>query len=612
MEATCIQCSLAIESLSGQSTCQRKSFAKAELTLGRNENGSIMIQLNTPQETITQLIKQHTVHTKFLRDGKATIRLITQGVQLLISNCPPDNLASFVKTLEVKLAARGDLQVKRTGARRVLHTFNEISPLTGGDVKAAIEKTKSSAMATTPCREHKAKTAIKRKLATEKNESPQLSLPMNKMPELTAEQVGVLTAVQQGKNVFFTGSAGTGKSYLLKRIIGSLPPSSTFATASTGVAACHIGGTTLHAFAGIGSGDGDVCACVAMASKQLRAERWRRCRHLIIDEISMIDAEYFDKVETVARKVRQCERPFGGIQLVICGDFLQLPPVIKDGREQKFCFQADSWKYCLEVSLHLSIVHRQTDLKFIKILQYIRTGRCPTIVADILSSTSTNVIEHDGIMATRLCTHKENVDSINRGELAKLKGMSKTFESTDSAQVPTSQMDALFPVKSRLELKLGAQVMLTKNLDIQRGLVNGARGIVLDFVQEHKAAPVVKFASGLKRVITPEVWSVKTAAGNVLTRKQLPLKLAWALSIHKSQGMSLDCVEMSLSRVFESGQAYVALSRARSLQGLRVLDFDRNCVRANPTVLKFYHQLKQSQSIPGPQTPKRIKYDEET
>ena len=350
MEVTSIQCSLSVESLSGKSNSQRKSFTKAEMTLGRNENGDVMIQLNTPQETITQLIKQFAVHKKFLRDGKATIQLLTQGVQLLISNCPPDNLSHFIKTLQVKVAARGSLQTKHGGVKQ---TFNEISPLTETDIKTAIQKTKQSTSSTTPSRQPNTKSAIKRKLSspspqtfpTGGKENSKLGLSTRKIPELTSEQLEVLRAVQQGKNVFFTGSAGTGKSYLLKRIIGSLPPSSTFATASTGVAACHIGGTTLHAFAGIGDGVADLEACITMASKHLKMERWRRCRHLIIDEISMVDANYFDKIETVARKVRQCERPFGGIQLVICGDFLQLPPVSRDGKEKKFCFQVSQSAY---------------------------------------------------------------------------------------------------------------------------------------------------------------------------------------------------------------------------------------------------------------------------
>ena len=156
---------------------------------------------------------------------------------------------------------------------------------------------------------------------------------------LSAEQNRILKMVKAGVSVFFTGSAGTGKSYLLKRIISSLPPDTTFATASTGAAASLIGGTTLHAFAGIGTGNGTLEHCISLASRESHAAVWRRCCCLIIDEISMVDAEFFDKLEGVARSVRRNRMPFGGIQLVLCGDFCQLPPVSKDGERKKYCFK---------------------------------------------------------------------------------------------------------------------------------------------------------------------------------------------------------------------------------------------------------------------------------
>ena len=156
---------------------------------------------------------------------------------------------------------------------------------------------------------------------------------------LSAEQTKVLQMVKAGESVFFTGSAGTGKSYLLKRIISSLPPDTTFATASTGAAASLIGGTTLHAFAGIGTGNGTLEHCISLASRESRAVTWKKCSCLVIDEISMIDAEFFDKLEAVARSVRRNRTPFGGIQLVLCGDFCQLPPVSKEGERKQYCFK---------------------------------------------------------------------------------------------------------------------------------------------------------------------------------------------------------------------------------------------------------------------------------
>ncbi|NXE45329.1 PIF1 helicase, partial [Casuarius casuarius] len=414
---------------------------------------------------------------------------------------------------------------------------------------------------------------------------------------LSAEQDAVLGAVLSGKSVFFTGCAGTGKSYLLKRIVGSLPPQSTYATASTGVAACHVGGTTLHAFAGIGSGKAPLGQCIQLAERPGVRQHWLACQHLIIDEISMVDGKFFDKLEAVARAVRKRDEPFGGIQLIICGDFLQLPPVCKANEETKFCFQAKSWRKCIQINMELTEVRRQTDKTFISLLSAVRLGRCTEEVARLLMQTATNRAERDGILATRLCTHKDDVELTNERRLQQLSGEVHTFEALDSDPVLVKLIDAQCPVGSRVELKLGAQVMLAKNLDVSQGLVNGARGVVVGFESEQKGLPKVRFLCGVTQVIKVERWVFKGPSGVYLSRQQLPLKLAWAISIHKSQGMSLDCVEISLSRVFENGQAYVALSRARSLAGLRVLDFDPKVVRADPSVLQFYRQLRSHQLL---------------
>ncbi|NWT97294.1 PIF1 helicase, partial [Urocynchramus pylzowi] len=412
---------------------------------------------------------------------------------------------------------------------------------------------------------------------------------------LSAEQEAVLGAVRSGKSIFFTGSAGTGKSFLLKRIVGSLPPNITYATASTGVAACHIGGTTLHAFAGIGSGKAPLEQCIQLAERPGVRQHWLACQHLIIDEISMVDGKFFDKLEAVARAVRKRDEPFGGIQLIICGDFLQLPPVCKANEETKFCFQAKSWRKCIHINMELTEVRRQTDKTFVSLLSAIRLGRCTEEVTRQLMQTAAHKSERDGILATRLCTHKDDVEITNERRLQQLPGEVHVFEALDSDPMLVKLIDAQCPVGGRVELKLGAQVMLAKNLDVSQGLVNGARGVVVGFESEQKGLPKVRFLCGVTQLIKMEKWVIKGPSGVHLSRQQLPLKLAWAISIHKSQGMSLDCVEISLARVFESGQAYVALSRARSLAGLRVLDFDPKAVRADPAVLHFYRQLRRHQ-----------------
>ena len=369
MEANGLRCSCVVEYLDQCGEVLRKhSIKTAILDLGRNQLGDVVLRVSHDEGSVGPLtIRQHVIHRRFLRDGKATIRLITQKMQLLVSNCPPVQLRQFLHNATLKVAARGKLQ----GAReRMLPDmslgFDEISPLNERDLEMAAESRCKEVpkSLTTPKRSEAGSKAPKRKLSDISNtlltrdtqptpsvcsvgessdtnpaKRHRTATVLRTMTSgLSSEQSNVLDMVKSGQNVFFTGSAGTGKSYLLKQIIGAMPPETTFATASTGSAACHIGGTTLHAFAGIGTGGGAMEQCIRLASREHKTAQWRKCRCLIIDEISMIDADYFDKLEAVARVVRKSKQPFGGVQLVLCGDFLQLPPVAKAG-ERKYCFQ---------------------------------------------------------------------------------------------------------------------------------------------------------------------------------------------------------------------------------------------------------------------------------
>lgn len=297
----------------------------------------------------------------------------------------------------------------------------------------------------------------------------------------------------------------------------------------------------------------------------------------------------------MAREIRRNDRPFGGIQLILCGDFFQLPPVIKRdpnsiaAPSKKFCFQSECWHNCIDVSFELKTVHRQKDPEFIEILNSIRIGRVTPEMTERLLATSRQKIESDGILATQLSSQNNDADLINKGKLESLKTPEKIFEAIDSDAYLTKTLDSQLPVPNKLVIKVGCQVMLLKNVNIATGLVNGARGVVMKYRDGY---PVVKFKNNQEYCAKPEKWSLKTPSGSVLTRKQVPLKLAWAFSIHKSQGLTLDCVEMSLAKVFEAGQAYVALSRASALNSLRILDFDAKQVWANPDVLRFYKSFR--------------------
>ncbi|KAL9845956.1 ATP-dependent DNA helicase PIF1 isoform 2-T2 [Geothlypis trichas] len=584
MEAAELRCTAAVEQpLPGGLAPRRRLMRNATVLLGRNELRQPVLRVaggsGAAAAVLSFVLAGDAVRlfTRFAGEGRAAVRVGPDGAQVLLSDCPPDALRRFLlRLLRLKVAAGArDAPRRPRLLERPPPSFSVISPVQERDLLGG------------PGRRQ------------ERGQRPAEVPRAERRPpaRLSAEQEAVLGAVRSGKSIFFTGSAGTGKSFLLKRILGSLPPNITYATASTGVAACHIGGTTLHAFAGIGSGKAPLEQCIQLAERPGVRQHWLACQHLIIDEISMVDGKFFDKLEAVARAVRKRDEPFGGIQLIICGDFLQLPPVCKANEETKFCFQAKSWRKCIHINMELTEVRRQTDKTFVSILSAIRLGRCTEEVTRQLMQTAAHKSERDGILATRLCTHKDDVEITNERCLQQLPGEVHVFEALDSDPMLVKLIDAQCPVGGRVELKLGAQVMLAKNLDVSQGLVNGARGVVVGFESEQKGLPKVRFLCGVTQLIKMEKWVIKGPSGVHLSRQQLPLKLAWAISIHKSQGMSLDCVEISLSRVFESGQAYVALSRARSLAGLRVLDFDPKAVRADPAVLHFYRHLRRHQLL---------------
>ncbi|KAH8262882.1 hypothetical protein KR044_001312 [Drosophila immigrans] len=601
-------------------TGRKLAYKTATLRLVRNELREMFVEV-TPEKLkpIKFKLKDIMVHKKFMSEGKATFNFKAEQCALYLSNAPPGPLMFFLRTLFIKMnggANEGDASLTEAAMQKKLRehllsgkpsSFEDISPVTNAEMVLARKKAGLIQRGTTTTPSPQA--AKKRRFEELKGGDDKSSVPAAKKLyqesplaapaavdsedalRLSVEQMEVLRACTAGKNVFFTGSAGTGKSFLLRKIISALPPDGTVATASTGVAACLIGGTTLHAFAGIGGGDATMKRCLELASRPASAQTWRKCKRLIIDEISMVDGQFFEKIEAVARHIRRNERPFGGIQLILCGDFLQLPPVVKSNETgaQRFCFQSGAWETCIQCVFELKQVHRQSDPEFVKILNHLRIGHVNEDISTRLVSTSKQKIEGNGILATQLCSHTNDANSINESKLENLSGDKVLFRSEDSDGNMSKTLDQQLQAPSQLFLKINAQVMLLKNINISNGLVNGARGVV---VRIEKGLPVVRFKNNQEYACKHEKWIIKTATGGVMTRRQVPLKLAWAFSIHKSQGLTLDCVEMSLSKVFEAGQAYVALSRAKSLQSVRILDFDAKQVWANPQVLQFYKNFR--------------------
>ncbi|XP_075527790.1 phospholipid-transporting ATPase ABCA3-like [Dermacentor variabilis] len=326
--------------------------------------------------------------------------------------------------------------------------------------------------------------------------------------QLTLEQKTVLSAVLAGRSVFFTGGAGTGKSYLLRHILSSLPPQDAFATATTGIAAAQIGGTTLHSFAGVGTGMATVEVMMQRAMRPPWVNQWRRCKVLVVDEVSMLDGRFFHKLERVARLVRRSDRPFGGIQLVLCGDFLQLPPVSrKEEPAPVFCFQTSAWRQCIHITLELKQVHRQSDPRFISLLQQVRVGSCPDWVEEVLKKTASRCLETGDIVATRLSTHTDDVDFMNQRCFDQLPSSPRIFKAIDSEGSPADLLEACAP--STLSLKVGTQVMLTKNTQVRAGLANGSRGVVVGF-DSASGDPIVQFVNSCKQTITKERWAIRT------------------------------------------------------------------------------------------------------
>ncbi|XP_045523547.1 ATP-dependent DNA helicase PIF1 [Pieris brassicae] len=606
---TFLACAATVEWMTPQGSIIRKITLKsASLRIIRNEFREMFMEVSGDKNAVTRLpLKGINVFKKFMAEGKASIKFQESGCTVFISNAPPTNLVSFLRTIFVKMTGDREKTLNTTPSKQTVRAkllsgrsqaFEEISPVTVADLCNAKSKI-SKATITTPSPPSKKRKNedVCRGPAPKKLYSPS---PLTTGSNLNPEQQRVLEACLSGKNIFFTGSAGTGKSYLLKRIVAALPPDVTMPTASTGVAACHIGGTTLHAFAGIGDGSGSLeTLCDKALKLPLVAQKWRKCKHLIIDEISMVDGTYFEKLEAVARYVRKNDKPFGGIQLILCGDFLQLPPVVdKSKTAKRFCFQTTCWEKCIDLCFELKEVHRQTDKEFITILNSIRIGRVTNEISQRLVKTATQKIESDGILATRLCSHTNDSKMINNSKLRDLDGEEKIYSAQDSDNA-SSLLDMQTIAPAKLVLKIGAQVMLLKNINVNSGLVNGARGVVVRF---DEGLPVVRFKNKKEYTARTERWYVKNSNGSLYCRKQVPLNLAWAFSIHKSQGLTLDCVEMSLSKIFEAGQAYVALSRAQSLDTLRVLDFDSRHVWADTNVLEFYQKfrrrLQQMELIP--------------
>lgn len=389
-----------------------------------------------------------------------------------------------------------------------------------------------------------------------------------------------------GYSLCITGMAGCGKSYLIQKLKANMElHHETFGmTAMTGSAAVLLGkgAKTLHSWAGIGLGTDDIeTTLLNIRGNRKALDNWLTSVVLIIDEASMLTAELFDKLDTLAKLLRRNSDFMGGIQLVLVGDFFQLPPI---GKEVKFCFESPLFASLKLVTL--THIHRQTDEVWKTMLNEIRKGECSPRTKEMLLSRMVLPDKNILIQPTKLFCRRVDVDALNIESHNALPGpefvYKRTIESkygmNDRVQKAVLVYEKNVQYYPILPLKIGDQVMLVKNIT-DMGLCNGSRGVVVGF----DTYPIVLFHNGVQMLVPPMNWEVDER-GEIIV-KQLPLRLAYAITIHKSQGMTMDCAEVDIGNgVFEYGQSYVALSRLRSLDGLYLIGFDERKIRAHPKV----------------------------
>lgn len=402
----------------------------------------------------------------------------------------------------------------------------------------------------------------------------------------------IANQLKNNVNLFITGGAGSGKSYILRKLKYLLAKDITL-TATTGVAALNIGGSTIHSFAKLGIGSENAPKIAQRIRKDPKSlAKIEKLQILAIDEISMLSAKFLNTLNEVLQIVKESSAPFGGVTVIFFGDFLQLPPVIKKEEEDSTCLNCYAWREAEIETIVLNCNHRQKeDLEFFNLLQSIRMGHNLDKAYEALQS---RVNASPKANTIKLVSHREQAYKINLAKLECLQFEEKVFIGKFSGSAEhISSFAPYFQDLVELKLKRGARVMLNFNVNVEAGLCNGSIGNVIDF--STGGLPVVLFDS----MKTPVIVSVNdfiiedpTTSEALFKFTQIPLQLAYAITIHKSQGLTFENIETDIGKCFANGQAYVSLSRVKTLDGLFLHPFSKSVLKADAEIVKYYESLK--------------------
>lgn len=412
--------------------------------------------------------------------------------------------------------------------------------------------------------------------------------------EFSVSQQKAFDKYLNGENVFITGPGGTGKSYFIQRVYENAKSRglNVSVTAMTGCAALLLdcNAKTIHSWGSIGLGTDPIDVIIKRIVKYRKRDTWLKTDLLIVDEVSMLSCELFELLYRIAQDLRRSAKPFGNMQIIFSGDFHQLPPVTKDS---KFCFESPFWNECFKNQIILRENFRQQgDTIYQKVLSEIREGNISeeskSILRECLTKTPNALIS-----PTLLYPVKRLAEQVNLFENLSLEGEEKVFKMKYIEPPNKKVEEELIKQKKNLlvdediRLKIGSQVMCTINLDQENGIINGSQGKVIGFNSHHE--PIVQFFyKNTIRSISQHKWLNDTYETNGII--QIPLILSWAITIHKSQGITLEYANINIgSNIFECGQSYVALSRVKSLEGLYIQGLDFTKIKSNPKVIRFYN-----------------------